>query len=84
MKHVSNRSQYLGVDRLIGFPVGSSSADVFLGVPIWQSCEYKTDYQADTTGNLFIEMYQILSDNRVVIGWAPKCLAQYLFLYPWS
>lgn len=65
--------QYYGVDRICVNEVG--------GLPYYLSLEYKTDYRAFTSGNLFIET-QIRERNGLLSpGWLRKSVAQLIVFY---
>lgn len=65
--------QYYGVDRICCSDVG--------GLPCYRSLEYKTDYRAAETGNLFIETQIRERNGDLTPGWLRKTVAQVLVFY---
>lgn len=62
----------LGIDRIATRP----------GVPDYQvALEYKSDFQAQSTGNFFIETKLQHDDGSESLGWARKSVAQYFVLH---
>lgn len=65
--------QYYGVDRICCGDVG--------GLPTYRSLEYKTDFRAADTGNLFIETQIRERSGEISPGWLRKTVAQVLVFY---